>query len=49
MVSVIKCLIIIMILPYKKQKMEEENLETSQELSIDTWTNNITDNTILSY
>ena len=29
--------------------MEEENLETSQELSIDTWTNNITDNTILSY
>lgn len=29
--------------------MEEENLETNQELSIDTWTNNITDNQFISY
>jgi len=29
--------------------MAEENLETSQELSIDTWTSNITDNQIISY
>ena len=29
--------------------MEGENLETSQELSIDTWASNITDNAILSY
>ena len=29
--------------------MEGENLETNQELSIDTWTNNITDNQIISY
>ena len=29
--------------------MENENLDTNQELSIDTWTNNITDNQIISY
>ena len=29
--------------------MEEKNLETNQSLNFDTWTNNITDNAILSY